>query len=30
MRGFSRADMEMKVDEIVDFADIGDYIKQPI
>lgn len=30
MRGFSRAEMASKVDEIVNFADIGDYINQPI
>lgn len=30
MRGFSREEMSPKVQEIVDFADIGDYINQPI
>lgn len=30
MRGYSREDMSKKVQEIVDFADIGDYINQPI
>lgn len=30
MRGFSRSDMVIKIDEIVNFADIGDYINQPI
>lgn len=30
MRGYSRDKMAEKVDEIVDFADIGEYIGQPI
>lgn len=30
MRGFSRAEMAVKVSEIEAFADIGDYIAQPI
>lgn len=30
MRGYSREDMSKKVQEIIDFADIGDYINQPI
>lgn len=30
MRGFSRAEMSDKVEEIISFADIGEYIAQPI
>lgn len=30
MRGYSRSEMAKKVDEIEAFADIGDYIRQPI
>lgn len=30
MRGYSRAEMSAKVKEITDFADIGEYISQPI
>lgn len=30
MRGYSRPEMDVKIDEIKDFADIGDYILQPI
>lgn len=30
MRGYSREDMSAKLSEIIDFADIGDYINQPI
>lgn len=30
MQGFSREEMELKVDSILDFADIGDFAKQPV
>jgi lipopolysaccharide transport system ATP-binding protein len=30
MMGFSRKEMEEKIDDIVDFADIGDFIHQPL
>lgn len=30
MRGFSKEQMDEKMDEIIDFADIGEYIKQPV
>lgn len=28
--GYSRGEMETKIKDIIDFADIGDYIKQPV
>ncbi|MBR1771750.1 MAG: ABC transporter ATP-binding protein [Lachnospiraceae bacterium] len=30
MMGFSHAQMEKKIQEIIDFADIGDFIEQPV
>lgn len=30
MRGFSKEDMDEKMDEIISFADIGQYIEQPV
>jgi teichoic acid transport system ATP-binding protein len=30
MIGFNREEMEMKLDTIIEFADIGDYINQPV
>lgn len=30
MRGFSKEDMDKKMDEIISFADIGQYIEQPV
>lgn len=30
MRGFSREEMNAKMEEIIDFADIGDFINQPV
>ena len=30
MMGFSEADMDKKIDDIIDFAEIGDFIQQPV
>ncbi len=30
MMGFTRAEMERKVDEIIEFAELGDYIDEPV
>lgn len=30
MRGFSKEEMDTKMEEIIDFADIGDFIHQPV
>lgn len=30
MRGYSKEDMDEKIQEIIDFADIGSYIEQPV
>lgn len=30
MRGFTKAEMDAKIKDIIEFADIGDYIEQPV